>query len=70
MGQGPPDHQEGLEVILEAVYLYFKGNRDDVENWLRTPNPKLGGDPPLTTIRSDRLDLLADLVKTMINEME
>jgi len=70
MGQGPSERKEGLEVILEAVYLYFKGNRDDVDQWLRAANPQLGGESPLSLIRADRFDVLADHVRTMINEME
>lgn len=67
---GDPSRSENLEKLLEAVYLYHRGDRDKIDAWLREPNPQIGGETPIDLIRSDRLDLLVDLVRTMISEMD
>lgn len=70
MGNDPGgDPQVDLEMVLEAVYLYFKGDRSKVNDWLREPNAKIGGEVPLDLIREKRMDVIADLIRTMINEM-
>lgn len=70
MGNDPGgDKGKDLEMILEAVYLYFKGDRAKVDEWLREPNSELGGESPMDLIRSQRLHIMVDLVRTMINAM-
>ena len=70
MGNDPGGgRQVDLEMVLEAVYLYFKGDRSKVEDWLREPNAKIGGEVPIDLIRENRMDVIADLIRTMISEM-
>ena len=70
MGEDPGGPKDNLEIVLEAVYLYFKGDRAKVDNWLREPNPQIGGEMPIELIRTDRMEVMVDLVRTMITEME
>ena len=70
MGNAPGgDRQVDLEMVLEAVYLYFKGDRSKVDDWLREPNAKIGGEIPIELIRENRMDVIADLIRAMISEM-
>ena len=70
MGNDPGgDRQVDLEMVLEAVYLYFKGDRSKVDDWLREPNAKIGGEIPIALIRENRMDVIADLIPAMISEM-
>ena len=70
MGDDPgTTRTETLEAVLEAVYLYFKGDREKVDQWLQQPNPQLGGDTPMSMIRANRLDTLVDLIRVMIGEL-
>ena len=66
---GSPD-QSNLEKILEVVYLYHGGDRAKVDNWLQSPNPGLGGEAPIEMIRTNRMDVLVDLLRIMITEMD
>jgi uncharacterized protein (DUF2384 family) len=59
-----------LEKVLEAVYLFYRGDRERIDRWLRAPHPQLGGETPMDMIRTKRLDMLVDLLKIMVNEME
>ncbi len=65
-----PEWSQNLEKLLEAVYLYHRGDRDKIDHWLRTPNPGIGGEAPIDLIRSDRLHLLVDLVRSMVSELD
>lgn len=65
-----PQRKESLEKILEAVYLYFKGDQDKVKEWLHQSHPQLDGETPINLIRSNRIDLLIDVIRTMVNELE
>ena len=56
-------------MVLEAVYLYYKGDRSKVDDWLREPNAKIGGEIPIELIRENRMDVIADLIRAMISEM-
>ena len=70
MGNDPGgDRQIDLEMVLEAVYLYFKGDCSKVDDWLREPNAKIGGEIPIELIRENRMDVIADLIRAMISEM-
>ena len=70
MGKDPGgDRQVDLEMVLEAVYLYYKGDRSKVDDWLREPNAKIGGEIPIELIRENRMDVIADLIRAMISEM-
>ncbi len=70
MGENPGGGRDtDLEMVLEAVYLYFKGDRAKVDNWLREPNPRIGGEAPIDLIRTNRMEVMVDLVRTMISEM-
>ena len=70
MGNDPGcDRQVDLEMVLEAVYLYYKGDRSKVDDWLREPNAKIGGEIPIELIRENRMDVIADLIRAMISEM-
>ena len=70
MGYDPGgDRQVDLEMVLEAVYLYFKGDRSKVDDWLREPNAKIGGEIPIELIRENRMDVIVDLIRAMISEM-
>ncbi len=64
------DRQDNLEKILEAVYLYHRGDREKVDRWLREPHPQLGGETPLEMIRTGRFDMLVDLLRMMIVDMD
>lgn len=63
------DPQVDLKMVLEAVYLYFKGDRAKVDDWLRQPNVGIGGEIPMDLIRENRMDVITDLIRTMISEM-
>ena len=65
-----PARKENLEKVLEAVYLYFKGDQDQVKIWLNQPHSQLGGETPINLIRSDRFDLLVEVIRTMVDELE
>ena len=70
MGNDPGgDRQVDLEMVLEAVYLYYKGDRSKVDDWLREPNAKIGGEIPIELLRENRMDVIADLIRAMIREM-
>jgi len=70
MGVDPGDAKEvDLAMVLEAVYLYFKGDRAKVDQWLREPNTRIGGEVPIDLIREKRMDVITDLIREMINEM-
>lgn len=66
-GQQDPTN---LEKILEVVYLYHGGDRAKVDQWLREPHPQIGGESPIELIRTDRLDMLVDLLRMMVAELE
>jgi hypothetical protein len=59
-----------LEKVLEVVYLYHGGNRAKVDAWLREPHAQLGGETPIEMIRTNRLDLLVDLLRMMVAELD
>ena len=59
-----------LEKILEVVYLYHHGDRAKVDQWLRAPHPNLGGESPIEMLRTNRIDVLVDLLRIMITEMD
>lgn len=59
-----------LEKILEVVYLYHGGDRAKVDAWLQSPHPNLGGEAPIEMIRTNRMDVLVDLLRIMITEMD
>lgn len=65
-----PQRQENLEKVLEAVYLYFKGDQDQVKIWLNQPHSQLDGEAPINLIRTDRFDLLVGLIRKMVDEIE
>ncbi len=64
------EQRETLEKVLEAVYLMHNGDRDQVDRWLRQPNADIGGETPIDLIRNDRMDVLVDLLRTMVAKME
>jgi Antitoxin Xre/MbcA/ParS C-terminal toxin-binding domain len=68
----PPgsDDRSPLEKVLEVVYLYHRGDRAKVDQWLREPNAQLRGETPLDMIRSNRLEVLVDLLRTMVAELD
>ena len=63
------DPQVDLKMVLEAVYRYFKVDRAKVDDWLRQPNVGIGGEIPMDLIRENRMDVITDLIRTMISEM-
>ena len=65
-----PGETSNLEKILEVVYLYHGGDRAKVDTWLRAPNSQLGGEAPLELIRTNRLDILVDLLRSMVAEID
>jgi Antitoxin Xre/MbcA/ParS C-terminal toxin-binding domain len=66
-GEGNPSN---LEKLLEVVYLYHHGDRAKVDAWLREPNSQLGGQAPIELIREQRFDLLVDLLRMMVAELD
>jgi hypothetical protein len=62
--------RSNLEKILEVVYLYHAGDRAKVDAWLREPHAQLGGETPLEMIRTNRMELLVDLLRMMLAEMD
>lgn len=70
MADAPGNEPSSLEKILEVVYLYHRGDRAKVDQWLREPNAQLGGETPLELIRTNRLDMLVDLLRMMVAELE
>jgi Antitoxin Xre/MbcA/ParS C-terminal toxin-binding domain len=64
------DGRTNLEKVLEVVYLYHRGDRDKVDHWLREPNAQLGGETPMELIRTNRLEMLVDLLRMMVADME
>ena len=64
------DDRSNLEKILEVVYLFHKGDRAKVDQWLRAPNSQLGGETPIEMIRTNRLELLVDLLRMMVTDMD
>jgi len=66
-GEGEPSN---LEKILEVVYLYHHGDRAKVDKWLREPNSQLGGQAPMDLIRAQRYEVLVDLLRMMVAEMD
>jgi len=62
--------RSSLEKILEVVYLYHGGDRAKVDAWLRAPHAQLGGESPIEMIRTNRLDLLVDLLRIMVAELD
>lgn len=65
-----PKERESLEKLLEVVYLFHGGDRAKVDQWLRASHPNLGGEAPLELIRTNRMDVLVDLLRMMVAEME
>ena len=71
MANPPGENDRGnLEKILEVVYLYHGGDRAKVDTWLREPHAQLGGETPLEMIRTNRMELLVDLLRMMLAEMD
>jgi len=70
MADIPGEDRSSLEKILEVVYLYHQGDRAKVDVWLREPNPQLGGETPIELIRTNRIDMLVDLLRIMVAELE
>jgi hypothetical protein len=64
---GAPESK--LEQILEIIYIFFKGDRAKVDQWLRTRNAMLDNQPPIEMIRQGRPEKLLELVQHAI-EME
>ena len=69
-GKPGEDDRSNLEKILEVVYLYHHGDRAKVETWLREPNSQLGGQSPMDLIRAQRYEVLVDLLRMMVAEMD
>ena len=65
-----PRERDSLEKLLEVVYLFHGGDRNKVDQWLRSGHPNLGGEAPLELIRTNRMDVLVDLLRMMVAEME
>lgn len=70
MADSPEGDRSNLEKILEVVYLYHGGDRAKVDQWLREPNQDIGGETPIELIRTNRMELLVDLLRTMVAELE
>jgi len=68
-GAGGPSASK-LEQILEIIYIYFKGDRAKVDDWLRTPNAMLQNQPPIEMIRQGRPEKLLELVQHAIEVEE
>lgn len=64
------DDRSNLEKILEVVYLYHGGDRAKVDQWLREPHPQIGGETPLELIRTNRMEMLVDLLRMMVAELD
>ena len=71
MGEGQdPNEPVSLEAILEVVYIYFNGDRTQVNGWLKTPHGELGGLAPLSLIQRGKPDKLVNVIRTMLGEIE
>jgi uncharacterized protein (DUF2384 family) len=70
MAERPPGAESKLEQILEIIYIYFKGDRAKVDQWLRTPNAMLENKSPMEMIRQGRPEKLLELVQHAIEVEE
>jgi uncharacterized protein (DUF2384 family) len=59
-----------LEAVLEVVYIYFGGDRDKVNAWLRTPNEQVEGRLPIDLIRHRETGKLFELAQGLLKEMD
>jgi hypothetical protein len=55
---------KNLFKIIGLLSEYFHGDEDKVCLWLRTPNPLLGGMPPVQLIESDRTEKLLKFIES------
>lgn len=58
--------QASLEEVLELVYMYFGGDRQKIDRWLRDPHPQLGGVSPMDKIREGQPELLLELIRDAV----
>jgi hypothetical protein len=63
-------HESKLEQILEIIYIFFKGDRAKVDQWLHTRNAMLDNQPPIEMIRQGRPEKLLELVQHAIEVEE
>lgn len=59
-----------LETILEIVYIYFGGDKDKVQSWLRTTNAMLDNRAPMDFIRDGQPERILELIRDMVEGME
>lgn len=69
MSQAPRVTGDRLEAILEMLYIYFRGDRDKVTAWLRTPNPGLDNQPPMQALEQGEPEKLMEVIREMIDRM-
>ena len=71
MGEGTADGKPvSLEAILEVVYIYCNGDREQVNRWLRTPLADLNQAEPLTLIKRGQTDRLVPVIQKLLGEIE
>ena len=59
-----------LESTLEAVYIYFNGDRNQVERWLNSPHPELRDLTPLSLIKQGEVGGLVPVIREMLAEID
>lgn len=59
-----PEHLlKRLQNLLERIGDEFGGSQECVNTWLNSPNPALGGNPPLLYLQQGNLELIEKLVE-------
>ncbi len=52
-----------LEDLLELVFMFHRGDRDKVDDWLRASHASLGGKTPMDVIRSGNYRDIVDIIR-------